>query len=78
MAPYTPSRLVRSFERHLGAEKRLERTVENYLESLHDLHGRGRRLEDVTKADSELEMWTGTGPAGPLSLPASSKAVTEY
>jgi hypothetical protein len=43
MAPYTPSRLVCSFERHLRAENRSERTVENYLESLHQaevfLHG---------------------------------------
>ena len=49
MAPYTPSRLVRSFDRHLRAENRSERTVGNYLESLHQaevfLHGRARRLE---------------------------------
>ena len=35
MAPYTPIRLVRSFDRHLRAENRSERAVENYLESLH-------------------------------------------
>jgi hypothetical protein len=48
MAPYTPSRLVRWFEQHLRAENRSERTVEDYLESLHQaevFHHRGRRLE---------------------------------
>jgi hypothetical protein len=39
--------LVRSFERHLRAENRSERTVENYLKSLHQaevfLRGRGWR-----------------------------------
>jgi site-specific recombinase XerD len=57
MADYTPSRLVRLFERHLRAENRSKRTVENYLESLHQAEGflrsRGRRLEDATKADLE-------------------------
>jgi site-specific recombinase XerD len=57
MVEYTPSRLVRSFERHLRAENRSERTVENYLESLHQaevfLRSRGRRLEEATKADLE-------------------------
>jgi hypothetical protein len=57
MADYTPSRLVRSFERHLRAENRSERTVENDLESLHQaevfLRSRGRRLEDATKNDLE-------------------------
>jgi integrase/recombinase XerC len=57
MAEYSPSRLVRSFERHLRAENRSERTVENDLESLHQaevfLQSRGRRLEDATKADLE-------------------------
>jgi hypothetical protein len=53
MADYTPSRLVRSFERHLRAENRSERTVENYLESLHQaevfLRSPGRRLEDAAR-----------------------------
>jgi hypothetical protein len=49
--------LLRSFERHLRAQNRSERTVGNYLESarLADafLEGRGKRLEQATLADLE-------------------------
>jgi site-specific recombinase XerD len=75
MADYTPSRLVRSFERHLRAENRSERTVENYPESLHQaevfLRSRGRRLEDATKADLE-------DLADLLARRSASTAATRY
>ncbi len=52
-----PDRLLRSFERYLRATNRSERTVGNYLESLHQveafLHPRGVRLRDATRADLE-------------------------
>ena len=52
-----PGSLLRSFERHLRAQNRSERTVGNYLESarLADafLEGRGKRLEQATQADLE-------------------------
>jgi Phage integrase, N-terminal SAM-like domain len=76
MADYTPSRLVRSFERHLRAENRSERTVENYLESLHQaevfLRSRGRRLEEATKADLEEFL------ADLLARRSASTAATRY
>jgi integrase/recombinase XerC len=52
-----PGSLLRSFERHLRAQNRSERTVGNYLESARlaeaFLEGRGRRLEEATQADLE-------------------------
>ena len=52
-----PDRLLRSFERYLRATNRSERTVGNYLESLHQveafLRPRGVRLRDATRADLE-------------------------
>jgi hypothetical protein len=52
-----PGSLLRSFERHLWAQNRSERTVGNYLESARlaeaFLEGRGKRLEDATQADLE-------------------------
>jgi integrase/recombinase XerC len=49
--------LLRSFERHLRAQNRSERTVGNYLESARRvevfLEGRGKRLEQATQADLE-------------------------
>src|SRR6188768_2275280 len=52
-----PDRLLRSFERYLRATNRSERTVGNYLESLHQveafLHPRGVQLRDATRADLE-------------------------
>jgi site-specific recombinase XerD len=76
MVEYTPSRLVRSFERHLRAENRSERTVENYLESLHQaevfLRSRGRRLEDATKTDLEDFL------ADLLARRSASTAATRY
>jgi site-specific recombinase XerD len=52
-----PGSLLRSFERHLRAQNRSERTVGNYLESARlaeaFLEGRGRRLEKATQADLE-------------------------
>jgi site-specific recombinase XerD len=49
--------LLRSFERHLRAQNRSERTVGNYLESARRvevfLEGRGKRLEEATQADLE-------------------------
>ena len=52
-----PDWLLRSFERYLRATNRSERTVGNYLESLHQveafLHPRGVRLRDATRADLE-------------------------
>ena len=76
MADYTPSRLVHSFERHLRAENRSERTVENYLESLHQaevfLRSRGRRLEEATKADLEDFL------ADLLARRSASTAATRY
>jgi site-specific recombinase XerD len=76
MADYIPSRLVRSFERHLRAENRSERTVEDYLESLHQaevfLRGRGRRLKDATKVDLEDFL------ADLLTRRSASTAATRY
>jgi site-specific recombinase XerD len=76
MAEYAPSRLVRSFERHLRAENRSEHTVENYLESLHQaevfLCSRGRRLEEATKADLEDFL------ADLLARRSASTAATRY
>lgn len=55
--PAAPRSLLRSFQRHLRAQNRSERTVGNYLESarLADafLEGRGKRLEQATQADLE-------------------------
>jgi integrase/recombinase XerC len=52
-----PDRLLRSFERYRRATNRSERTVGNYLESLHQvetfLRPRGVRLRDATRADLE-------------------------
>jgi site-specific recombinase XerD len=52
-----PHSLLRSFERHLRAQNRSERTVGNYLESARRvevfLEGRGKRLEEATQADLE-------------------------
>src|ERR687898_1423971 len=52
-----PDRLLRSFERYLRATNRSERTVNNYLENLHQveafLHPRGVQLRDATRADLE-------------------------
>jgi Phage integrase, N-terminal SAM-like domain len=52
-----PGPLLRSFERHLRARNRSERTVGNYLESARPaevfLEGRGKRLEEATQADLE-------------------------
>jgi integrase/recombinase XerC len=52
-----PGSLLRSFERHLRAQNRSERTVVNYLESARlaqaFLEGRGKRLEEATQADLE-------------------------
>jgi integrase/recombinase XerC len=52
-----PGSLLRSFERHLRAQNRSERTVGNYLESARlaqaFLEGRGTRLEQATQADLE-------------------------
>jgi site-specific recombinase XerD len=52
-----PDRLLRSFERYLRATNRSERTVGNYLESLHQveafLRPRGVRLRNSTHADLE-------------------------
>ena len=49
--------LLRSFERHLRAQNRSERTVGNYLENARRvevfLEGRGKRLEEATQADLE-------------------------
>jgi integrase/recombinase XerC len=49
--------LLRSFERHLRAQNRSERTVGNYLENARRvevfLEGRGKRLEQATQADLE-------------------------
>ena len=50
-----PGSLLRSFERHLRARNRSERTIGNYLESAQlvesFLKGRGRTLEEATQAD---------------------------
>ena len=52
-----PGSLLRSFERHLRAQNRSERTVGNYLEGARVaesfLEGRGKPLEDATQADLE-------------------------
>jgi site-specific recombinase XerD len=52
-----PGSLLRSFERHLRAQNRSDRTVGNYLESARRvevfLEGRGKRLEEATQADLE-------------------------
>ena len=52
-----PGSLLHSFERHLRAQNRSERTVGNYLESARlaeaFLEGRGPLLEEATQADLE-------------------------
>jgi hypothetical protein len=52
-----PGSLLRSFERHLRAQSRSERTVGNYLDSARlaeaFLEGRGKRLEEATQGDLE-------------------------
>jgi integrase/recombinase XerC len=52
-----PGSLLRSFERHLRAQNRSERTVDNYLENARRvevfLEGRGKRLDEATQADLE-------------------------
>jgi hypothetical protein len=52
-----PGSLLRSFEQHLRAQNRSERTVGNYLENAQRvevfLEGRGKRLEEATQADLE-------------------------
>jgi hypothetical protein len=52
-----PGLLLRSFEEHLRARNRSERTVGNYLESARlaeTLSGEpGKQLEDATQADLE-------------------------
>jgi site-specific recombinase XerD len=52
-----PGWLLRSFERHLRAQNRSERTVGNYVESARVaesfLKGRGKQLEEATQADLE-------------------------
>jgi integrase/recombinase XerC len=52
-----PGSLLRSFERHLRAQNRSERTVGNYLESARLAQafreGRGKGLEEATQADLE-------------------------
>ncbi len=57
MHQHPPDPLLRSFERYLRATNRSERTVGNYLESLHRaeafLRPRGVRLRDATRADLE-------------------------
>ena len=49
--------LLRSFERHLRAQNRPQRTIGNYLESARlaesFLEGRGKQLEEATRADLE-------------------------
>jgi site-specific recombinase XerD len=51
------SPLLRSFERHLRAENRSERTIASYLESVRQaeayLADRGKRLTDAGRADLE-------------------------
>src|SRR5215213_709553 len=52
-----PGSMLRSFERHLRAQNRSERTVGNYLENAQRvevfLEGRGKRLAEATQADLE-------------------------
>jgi site-specific recombinase XerD len=52
-----PGSLLRSFERHLRAQNRSDRTVGNYLESARlaqaFLKSRGKRLEEASQADLE-------------------------
>jgi site-specific recombinase XerD len=52
-----PGSLLRSFERHLRAQNRSDRTVGNYLESARlaeaFLESRGKRLEEASQADLE-------------------------
>ena len=52
-----PGSLLRSFERHLRAQNRSERTIGNCLESTRlaesFLKGRGKMVEEATQADLE-------------------------
>ena len=52
-----PGSLLRSFERHLRAQNRSQRTIGTYLESARlaesFLEGRGKQLEEATRADLE-------------------------
>jgi hypothetical protein len=51
-----PGSLLRSFQRHLPAQNRSERTVGNYLENARPvevfLAGRGKRLEEAPRPTS--------------------------
>jgi site-specific recombinase XerD len=70
------SPLVRSFERHLRAENRSERTVATYLNGLRQaeafLRARGTTLEAATRADLETLM------GDLLARRAPSTAATYY
>ena len=79
-----PGSLLRSFERHLRAQNRSERTVGNYLENARlaevFLAGRGKQLEEATQADLEdflgdiLRRRSATPPPPATSCCASSIA----
>src|SRR6266705_427726 len=76
MHQHPPDPLLRSFERYLRATNRSERTVGNYLESLHRaeafLRPRGVRLRDATRADLEEFL------ADLLARRAAATAATRY
>ena len=71
-----PTSLARSFERHLRAENRSERTVATYLNGLRQaeafLRARGTSLEAATRADLEAFM------GDLLARRAPSTAATYY
>jgi site-specific recombinase XerD len=58
--PIPPSSLLHSFRRHLEAENRSERTLASYLQSVQQaetfLAARGKRLEEATRADFDLDV----------------------
>jgi site-specific recombinase XerD len=76
MDAVAPTSLARSFERHLRAENRSERTVATYLNGLRQaetfLRARGATLEAATRADLEAFM------GDLLARRAPSTAATYY
>jgi site-specific recombinase XerD len=71
--------LLGSFERHLRATNRAERTVGNYLESLRlaeaFLTGRGRRLDTATRADLEAFLANLAGRHAPSTVATRYKVL---
>src|SRR5918993_388979 len=94
--PIPAGTLLHSFRRHLEAENRSERTLASYLQSVRQaeafLAGRGKRLEEASRADLEAFLggpaasagagdggppFQGAAPPSPLSAPARTSRLDE-